>query len=494
MEPLFWQQCRVWSPYQLPAKVSNHRQRPKSINCCGVQLYYSCEFTPSQLYPGGELSIITFSLREVPNRRSTTGYGKIIVKESYTPVVQQPIPRGADIPESVIVATLNKVFYAYLLPKILDAQPDLWSSGQPFALLAPIAFEQLCKMDDYAQRTREAKQRALNTLLKLFGDLPIREVVPERCAPIMMDAKIGEEAFYECVRVMRALYEPQFAQIVKDIKAWAHYQPKGFKRSYSVAAVTRRTFLHQPLTAWQCSEFLNRCVDNIGDPVFGTRYFAAAVLLLTAMDVAEVCALHGTSIAPVPCDKNFFYVSVSEVIQTIGKNKTLTQDGVRRQRGRQHRAERLDPASLQARKLPFCHILSELWAELRKTHPMNPDDYILHDRRNAERNLSPEEFSQWLDNAFSDIVQISDEFKLADKSIRSTYRVKDFLVVSAEMIYDKSDIPEEGVRCLLSKVPLHIDAKHYIEFQGDSALRKFDRLIDAWCEKNIAISRGKNNA
>ncbi len=485
VEPLFWESCQVWTLYQLPVRTVGQRQRPYQLNYRGVTLYYSFEYVPSKLYPGGELKSITFSFRAPSSKRSTTGYGKVITKESYAPVAQQPIPRGADIPESVVVATLDRIFIKYLWPKILASQPNLWNADQPFALLAPIAFDHLCQLEGFAPSTKAVKLQALDTLLKLFGALLISEVTPERCAPIMMDAKITKAAFFECVRVMRALFESQFAQIVEDKKAWTHYAPHGFRRKYSVAAATRRVFLHQPLTAWQCSVILDRCFENITDPLYGAWYFAAAVLLLTAMDLTEVCALHGYSIAPIGKKEDGFAISVTEVIKTIGEAKTLTADGKRRKRGRQHKPEQLDPASPQTRKLPFCHILGEMWALLSKTRKIGPDDYILHDPRNTARNLSPEEFSHWLDNTFSDIVQLSAEFKLADKSIRATYHVEDFIAASADMIYNKSSIPEEGIRRLLGLRPLHTDAKNYIDFQDDSALRMFNRCINEWCSTHI---------
>lgn len=448
-------------------------------------MYYSCEYTPSQLYPGGELRNITFTLRESPSKRSTTGYGKIVLKESYAPVIDHPIPRGADIPESVIVTTLDKVIYTYLFPKILDVKPDLWNADQPFALLAPIAFERLCSLECYAPSTRAQKLQALDTMIGLFGSLPVGDVVPEHCAPVMLDTKIAKARFLECVRLMRALFESQFVQIVTDKKVWTYYRPRGFRKQYSVPAATRRTFLHQPLTAWQCSVILNRCLENISDPDYGAWYFAAAVLLLTAMDLTEVCALHGYSIAPINKKKDYYTISVTEMIKTIGKAKTLTADGERRKRGRQHKVDQLDPSSLKTRRLPFCQILCELWTKYCKTHPMDPCDYILHDPRNAARILAPEELSQWLDDIFADIVKISAEFQSADKSVQATYHVEDFLAVTAEQIFDKSEIPEEGVRRLLGKLPLQVDASNYIDYQGASALRMFDRRIDTWCSTNI---------
>ena len=462
----------VLPPYQ------GERQQPIRIQYLDLILYVSFEYKCCEQYPGGKLHKLTISYRqENTSLKSRTGFGKTIISESYTPVAKEPIPRGADIPEKVIFATLNKVFF----PHLIDKMPEIMNRDMSFALLGPVApLNRLKQLENYAVSTYERKRRALDTMLELFGHLPIYKIVLENCAAIMLESISEKAPFLECVRLMRALFESQFSQIVDDNLIWAKYHPAGFRKQYSPRSRARSVFLHQSMDCSLCYDFLLRCRDNIADPMYGARYFMAALMLLSGINPSEACALREESIAPLNTYPDSYSFTVDSVIDTIGTKGTMTADGKSRHRSRQHRVKKLDKSeSPQVRRLPLCKWLVDLWKLYLDSHPTRPSIFILSNQRNAERNLAPEDLSDWLDETFGDLL-LNKTFKLATEEVAATFHVKDYLAITAEAIFSRSHIQEEGIRRLLGLPAQHTDATNYIDFWCDPMLLRFDNSIDRW--------------
>lgn len=159
------------------------RMNAKPIDYQGFHLYYRCE------YHDGVLKKIVFSYREPPkSKRSKTGYGTIVLEKSYSPACKKPIHQGQAVTEKVVQATLDRDFIPYFLPKLSKTLPDILSSSTLFCVLGPYALQCFLDTRSYKDSTVRSYEGAMDALVRLFGNLPVSDVTPDKCAKIMLKA------------------------------------------------------------------------------------------------------------------------------------------------------------------------------------------------------------------------------------------------------------------------------------------------------------------
>ena len=463
--------------------IPKSRERPRQINYRGLPIFYTLEYKKSYLSTEDVLRKIRFSYRgSATGERSQTGYGKVVVAKSYSPVCDTSILRSDEVPEGVVIATLDKVFYRLFFPALVEKKPDILTSSSPFALMGPYALLRLHKMINTAESTKLSQAKAMEELINLFGDYPLRDITPEQCAPIMLD-KMTQTMFKDSVRLLRQLFAGIFSPYVSDANVWQRYPLPRFKKPYSPAAKVRKEFLNEPLSNSQCCEVMVKAEEYIEDKDRGRLYLAAILMLLLGLEPPEVCAVTKTSVFRLEDYPDYAGLSVRAIVETIGSHKTLTAEGERRQRERQHSLKPLDASdTLQARVLPVGRRLLAIWDRYWETHPDHPSEYLLYNDRNSKRLMSPELLDDWLDETFKDIVP-DRSFRLPSGAVKGTYRMSEFFAATAERVWtEECALPEEGIQRLEGLKPLskHTDAKHYIDFQCDSMLANFDMSQDRW--------------
>ena len=469
--------CR---PAQVLEESPRERRNAAPVQYLGKQLYYTLEYAASERYPNGELRKITISYREpTDNKRTLTGYGRVVISRSYTPVCDAPIPRGAVVPEETIIATLDRVFFRSFFPALMAKKPELLTADSPFSLAGPYALNRLQQMLSGSDYTKHEQEKAMAKLLELFGSRPLADITPENCAPVMMD-ELTPTVFRACVRLLRQLFAAVFAPYVADSGAWTKYRMPRFGKAYSPAVRAQKVFLRAPLDNSQCCAILQCADEHLADSGCGNLYLAAALMLTLRLEPAEACALTQLSVLALADYPAYSALSVRSMVETIGSRKTRKDSGERRQRERQHRIMPLSTdVTLQARTLPVGKRLREMWDRFWAKHPDHPE-YLLFDPRNRNRRMSPEELDDWLDETFDDI--IPDRcFRIADSEVESKYHISDYFAATAECIWTTEfALTEEGVRRLTGLKPLHTDAKHYIDYQCESMLVNFAVSQDRW--------------
>lgn len=471
---------------QLPPHIPQNRERPKQIEYLGLRLFYTSEYKSSQKSGQKELEKITISYRDpASSKRSRTGYGKVVVAKSYSPACDEPILYGDEDSESVVMATLDQVFFRFFFPTLVEKKPDILTSSRPFALMGPYALMRLHKMLNTAESTKLAQAKAMDDLIRLFGDCCLRDITPEQCAPIMLD-EMTQTTFKDSVRLLRQLFAGILLPYIENMDMWKRYQSPRFGKTYSPALKVRKAFLNVPLDNSQCRDVIKRAEAHIEDKDYVRLYLAAVLILILRLDPAEVCATIKSSVFPLKDYPDYGGLLVSAIVETVGTRKSMTADGKRRQRDRQHHIVTLDAAdTLQARALPVGRQLLALWDRYWETHPDHPGEHLLYDARNSNRFMSPELLDDWLDAAFDDIVP-DRSFRLPSGEVKETYRMSDYFAATAKRVWaEECVLPEEGIRRLegLKPLPKHTDAHNYIDFQCESMLVNFDMSQDRWLSK-----------
>ena len=463
----------------LPPHIPENRDAPKRIEYLGLQLFYTLEYKRDP-ESGKKLDKITFSYREpAPSKRSRTGYGKKVMSKSYSPACDGPVFPGDEATESVAKATLNRVFFRFFLPALVEKKPELLTSFSVFALMGPYALTRLHKTLDTKVESKLDQAETMERLVELFGEWQLCDITPEKCTPIMLNA-LEQTRFRGAVRLLRQLFAGILTHYVADADAWQRYRMPKFGKTYSPRSRARKVFLNEPLDNSRCCEVISRAEEHIEDKKCGRLYLIAVLMLILGIDPAEACAVKGTSVFLLENYPDYAGLSIREILKKNGKKKTGRAP---RERKPQHSLVPLDAAdTLQARVLPVGQRLLALWNRYWETHPDHPGEYLLYNGKNKKRHMSPKELDDWLNATFGDIVP-DRTFRLPTVEVKGKYRMSDYFAATAERVWaTECALPEEGIRRLTGQNPLarHTDAHNYIDFQCESMLVNFAVSQDRW--------------
>lgn len=484
----------IQMPESAKPQLPDHQLRRNAtpIIYRGLLLFFLTEYAPTHQYPGGALEKITISYRDPAGKRSKTGYGSIVLSRYYKPICEEPIPRGAQVPESIVLALLDRIFFKSFLPALLEKRPEILTPESRFDLVAPYALARLNAVEKYSESTRRDKMKSMSKLLDIFASWPISKITPDNCASIMRQQMTDAE-YVDARRLLAQLYEGYLRAYIPDGAGWLEKFTKP-KPKTNQALNLKKTILNLPLDNSVCRCIIERILSKIDDPKDGRLFLGALLMMLLRLELGEICALSRQSVHALFDYSNCRVLSVFAKIETIGNLKTQTAFGDRRKRKRQHKIKEYSSDDLHRRGLPVGTWLAGVWDKYWASHPNHKSDYLLFNPRNSDRNMPPEVFDDWLDIAFGDLIP-DRTFIVAGKEEKSTYRISDFLICTAERVWaQECALSEEAIRRFRADKPTHVDAAHYIDYQSDSALAGFGLEQDRWIDKlfGASISRSKH--
>ena len=448
------------SPLLLPPHVVLPRSAPSLIEYRGIPLYYSFDKTGRTIW-------ISFREPKVSSKRCAKIYGRILIKRAYR------VQGSVLAPDELVRSTLDQVFDRFLFPSLIKVYPDLLSPATRFDAAAPLAMQRLEKM----KLSAKTDNAALSELLRLFGDKQIDQMTPSYCAPVL-NKSLSRTKSNDCLKLLRKIYQYIFMDIAHETSfQWVEYKLPHSRRAYDAQRAIRSEFLHIPLTKDQLLRVLERCKKNTknGTEKEKKRYLAAALMILLHLSPAELCAMTTSAKHNLPYHPDISCLDVQTYQETEGRRKKLKADGSKRIRERKKTVNEYDDKfnKYAARCLPLGKLLDEMWRDCFKNSRNGEQLYLLCNPRNYKRMLSVEDFEDWLDQTFADIVDTSGEFMLPKGVVCGKYRVSDFFLCTAHHSFvNGMALPEEFVRSLCGKPPLacHTDATNYVDYQCEAGL------------------------
>lgn len=203
------------------------RRLPLRVNYHGFPLYARLEYADK----GQERRIakVVVSYREQiaePQKRRKKQYGKAILERKYSPI-------GDGMPEEVILNTMDTVVPTAFLPDLFQLMPELMTGDLTCAVVLPTALIRLEAMQTVTAETTAKRRKAMTVILQLWGDLSVKDLMPERCAPGILS--MGTAMATNCISLLRALFAGVLTQIVDDPHIWEWYRVTGRKTRTSLS-------------------------------------------------------------------------------------------------------------------------------------------------------------------------------------------------------------------------------------------------------------------
>ena len=411
------------------------------------------------------------------SKRSKSNMGKLIKRWMYDPKCDHDLPIEQPIPADVIEATLDSVMPTLLLPKLVDEMPQLKTDELSFAVLGPYALQRLQAFRNCEESTKSNQVRAMNTMLALWGDQPLRNITPEACAKDLLEQMPFSTA-EECVRVLRQIFLAEFANIVKDPHVWERYRLSFKKKSYSATRVIRSKLLDNPLPLVVIADIVDICMQHITDPVLGGKYLGALCILLEAVSSEEACALTVGSLVELRQYPGKYALRIDYEINTQG-SRSRGDGHVRAQR---HTRD-LILDEYQHRDIGVCDIIEQAWLLFTASHTADKEALIMTNPKNRNRLLSPETYDKWLQRTFS--AQLDQQaVLLGDKEIVGKCSAAERLAASAvSLMREQGRMAEEEIRYHIGDPPQKMDAKRYVGFAEESALLAVGEMLTCACQE-----------
>ena len=391
----------------------------------------------------------------------------------YIPVLpanSPPLVIGEYLSDDVIRATLADKIPSLFLPALFKKYPHACTPDLHLSILGPYVLKKLNASEQSKDSTILHRYRTLNKMAALWGDTPIREVVPERCADDLL--RMSTPSSDDCIALLRKIY-PLVVLEKGANKVWGEYRQSGRKRGYSHPKRVRSMLLNLPPSPGQICEIINQCVDAIHQNKDAAKHLAALVMISEGILVDEACALRASSLSTLADYKGNFALHISEIVeiqdipQTDCKKKGKKKSN--RIRSQRHIIEKLDAP--ENRLLGINTVLASCWQMYQRTHPkFKGDQLLLTNPKNHGRVLPPDEFRTWLNDKFGYLFP-EDAIAIMGKQISTTYDVADRLRAGAQyLLTDISGFSSEETCYHFALVPQAMDSQHYVGFSAPSEL------------------------
>ncbi|MCQ2420972.1 MAG: hypothetical protein MJ118_07530, partial [Clostridia bacterium] len=364
------------------------RSLPLQVSYHGFPVYVRLEYI--NLADGKERRIakVVISYREQfkeakkPRKKQ---YGKAVLERKYSPV-------GEGTREEVIQSTIEAVVPTAFLPELFHVAPELMTGNLACAVVLPTARIRLEAMQTVTAETTAKRRKAMTVILQLWGDLSVKDLTPERCAPGILS--MGTAMATNCISLLRALFAGFLTQIVDDPHIWERYRVTGRKTRTSLEATERRNLLPPVLTEDQCRQMMLRCINGLSTR-YADRYIAAALMLVTGISVDEICALDLRTLK----EGNEYAVWYVDIDKSLQPSKNGKKYSINPQTNK-YRHRRV---ALGRWIMGLLHPLIEAGRTLVLRNPSNP-----------LRTLSPKIFEQWLDDTFGELITNKDKISVVD--------------------------------------------------------------------------------
>ena len=311
-------------PLLLPPHSIKTREKPSMITFRGMDLYYSFDQSHSKIWISYRVAHSDEKGRHIKN------YGPVVLKEAYT--VNCKTSEKKD--EEIARETIKRVFDRFFVPKLLQYHPSIYSATTRFDIAANLAIQKL-EMLEHKSKVDDA---ALSDLISLFASKRIEELLPSECAPIIID-NLSHTKSKNCLTLLRKLFVFAWSPMVPEISIlWENYRVPRIRNSYDPKRTVRDNFYGLPLNLFQTTLVLERCIRAVHDnnERFKNRYLAAAIMLMLHITPEELCALNIDSAQRLANYSSIVCIRITQYQRIVGKNKSLTDYGVKRLRERKY--------------------------------------------------------------------------------------------------------------------------------------------------------------
>jgi len=409
---------------------------------------------------------LVVTCRAEPSKRSTLPYGKVLLEEKYTPNSKEPQTVDKPLSQDVVEATLDYVLPRFFLDLLFKEHPQAKTQGLTFKLLGPFALCRLHQVTPFAESTKDDQTKILDRMLALWGDYTISEITPEACAPQLL--KMDITPMRNCVRLLRNLFEIELGSLVANPRIWHEYHMPARRKEYSPVRAAKKTTLCKPGSLAQVSALVDVCEAHLADSAEGAKYLCAMIILVEAIEIEECCALTAGAITRLDGYEDYYGLYIGRYVDPQGI-RSSDEEYTREQR--HVLADYENPC--EARLLGVSPRLAAAWLRFRDTHPDVADgDLLLHNSRNKNRCMHPEEYREWLDNTLREIFPRR-KIILAGKEVAESWHIDDLLQATAtESACDFGGYAEEERRYQMGQPPLETDACHYAGFFAPTELVK----------------------
>lgn len=451
------------------------RNEPWEVDYHGMVLHIRLEHNLETK----EIKKIVVTVREELEEqgRHRVAYGKVLLTRKYTPVCQHTLYDGDVDLETAVQATLDKKMADSFLPDLFKAYPTMMVPELSCAILLPYALNRLNAIKSVGKGTLLERKKALEDILAHWGDSPLLELTPERCAPVLLE--MPKKRAEKCITLLRQVFAGTFVQIVTDPHQWEHYHMSGRRGKFDATQRIRRELLSAEYTDAQCAIFVQRCSLGVArNNKKATWYAMAGIMLVTGLTVEKVCALRTEDFKRM---KEYIgmYVDVHQelVVPEISKKEG---------RKRRIRNTAVEIDDCHNRRLALGSWARELSAPIAE---IDGRALVLHDPRNAQRCLDPKKYAKWLADTFGDITAGRAAYGMEE--IKDTHTVEDYLCGTAPFYLVKNGYLAEEVRHQKGLAPRHTDAQYYVDLQSETELVTMAAMQDQWIA-NLSVEKKKD--
>lgn len=429
------------------------------------------------------------------------GTKETFVRE-YTPVTQDPAPIAVPPPkralqvgqhpsEDIINWTLQTKFAKFFLPALFKHSPDARNGKIHFRALGEYALHMIQSSTPYADSTREVQEHALARMISLWGNRPMQDIIPSNCGNDLTN-NMEMSTATTCISLLRQIYPVALAGCVDDLHLWTRYRQVGRKPRYSATRQVRKQLLNVPLPPGKICAAIKRCINLLETDTDAAKALAALVILIEGITVEEACALQANSLTEIAGYPNSWQLIIKKIIVS----QRHPASGNHYSRDARHII--VDTFPPEARTLGCCRILSHYWHTYAIHHPeFAKNQLLLHNPDNRNRTLSPNQYRQWLNETFSDLLP-DNTLAVDNNEISTSFDVEDvFRATSQYLLSDLAGYSSEELRHHFAKKPLKMDGKHYAGFDSPSALvtqgimqdRALAYLLGCICPLNTSSSK-----
>lgn len=378
---------------------------------------------------------------------------------------------GEYLPEDIIRQTLEAKLVKFFIPALFAAHPKARNGEIHFSALGQYALDKLHASKPYADEGKNKRQTHLRKMIALWGDMPMEAITPDNCAHALTHS-MEASAAKACIALLRRIYPIALAGITADLHVWDRYKQPGRKTTYSPKRRVRTRLIDNPPSPGQIAQAIQQCMSGICAGREAEKYLAAQIMIVEGIDVEEVCALQGDSLASVPGYQGNWCLEIKEIVvqQGDGRRKDRVRDN-------KHTIESMQPP--ERRTLGVSKIVSQCWSEYQAKHPeFTADQLLLKNPDNEERVLHPDAFRVWLGEAFGWILPET-VLSVGGAAVSTSYEVEDaFWAASNYLLSDLGGYADEELRYHFGKKPLKMDAKHYAGFGAPSELVTMGKMKD----------------
>ncbi len=439
------------------------RNKPKTIEFFGWDFHYRYEKRAKGL-------TIVYSLRQK---------GKTIYEQDITVPKKLQTKTDEQIAQEMLPLFLHDMLSFAEDGKAVPEELLLIRKKLPLAMAWIIDRDEISEIQNWASATRKEYERIANTILSLWGEKTLEEIVPEDCDIELK--KLSKTDHKRCVQLMRLLYRQEIFKGYSEKNPWRDYQPSIFRASTTSRSAMKRNVENSEFTSGQYRLLVSKCMAKIEARDKDMQlFFGALVLLLMGIDVNELCALTYGSIDTL----QYFPDRVSMLItdELCASEHKTQKGGKKKVRYFKQKIEE----RFRARLLPCsslvgyaAKIVKESFIDKYGDDPKIMAEYpLIGSKKNLKRHVSPNFFSAWICDEFDDIFQknrvLLGTGRWTQKEILSMIRR------TVESNLNHFGCEEEETRYCLGEEPVTTSGIHYMDFTSDSELNRIGAIQDRW--------------